>query len=369
MFRLDLRAIILAIIVIVAIVVVFAVWWNIRVNNNPNIPPPTSLAAETKNNTIHLTWDAVPNASGYNVYISKSAGLTKQNAATKVTVSSNNTTLNLAPGVYFFVVSTLRVCNGITKESANLSNEATARTPSCTNTNLSPPGTLVAEDVGSGQIELAWTGVIDAVAYNVYRAQGRAVSVKDFDQVFKTDTTEIVFTGLTSGTKQSFIVTTLDACGKETAPSNQIQLIVDCATPIQPQISAVTSSSRSINVKWAAVDGVTQYVAYIKKGPAVAFNSFDLRQPIASTIQSFTFNGLHHETEYAVGISGINSCGEGQMNLAVTSTKSLVLGNQAITPKADMQKNAKHSPKGRGGSNRTTPTRVGDHKFLPLASR
>jgi hypothetical protein len=193
--------------------------------------------------------------------------------------------------------------------------------------------------------------------------------VKDFDQVFKTDATELLFTSLTSNTKQSFIVTTLDACGKETAPSNEIQLIVDCAAPIQPEITSAASNARGIKVSWAAVDGADQYAVYIKKGPTVTFNSFELRQVVTKTILGFTFNGLTPETEYAVAVSAINGCGEGQTNIAVISTKS----NATETPPAKggggSSKHAHHSSKDYSGNSGHHTARVGDHNFLPLASR
>ena len=314
------RMMIIVVVVIVIIIIVgIAMWMCFSSKRKDGVVAPTGLTATTKNSTITLNWNAVPGASGYNVYISTASGVTQSNFGTKIKVNTNTASLNLSPATYFFAVSTLKMC-GMTEKESGLSNEVSATTPMCPNTNLVPPSSLNIEDIGGGQIELEWPGVLEASAYNVYRAQGRPVSMSDFDQVFKSEATELLFTGLQSGSQQSFIVTTLDSCGKETGPSVMVTITVDCAGPAMPEITNSNAGANTITVSWGAVDGAAQYVAYVKKGSSVSKNSYDDRQVLTSALLSFTFTNLFPGTTYALGISASNACDESLPNILVTNT-------------------------------------------------
>lgn len=343
--------VIVVVIVVIAIVVFFVIWWiTKRAQCNAALPAPTGLTAVTKGLVTTLTWNAVPNAQAYNIYIATSSGVTTN--ATKVRVDGPQTTISLTlkPGTYFFAVSavTFRALSDKDKDDSRespLSNEASTKTPNCPNSNLSAPTTLNAEVLGSGQVELEWPGVLDAAAYNVYRAQGRPVTTKDYDQLYRSDSTEVVFTELNPNTKQSFLVTTLDACNTESAPSASVTVTVDCATPDAPEITSVTPAATTITLKWGGVTDATSYTAYIKKGTSVSSQDNDAFHRLDASLQSVTFTGLHVGTTYAVGVSASNDCGESKLNVAATTTTSTAAkGTKADNNASADQKNkpAKH---------------------------
>jgi Fibronectin type III domain len=322
---------IIVVVVVVVIVVILIIWWTCwaRRDRRAEVPAPTGLTAATSNSTITLNWNAVAGATDYNIYISNSAGCKQDRFNAKVRVTTNTATLNLPPGTYYFAVSALKVCGQQESESP-LSNEVSATTPTCPGSNLAVPDVLDAESLGGGQVELEWPGVLDASSYNVYRAQGRPVTTSDYDQVFNSDSTEVLFTGLASGTSQSFIVTSVDACGNETTASPQVTVTVDCSPPPLPEITNVTPTTTSINVQWSALDDVTGYVVYLNTGSSVGPSNYLLRSAVATSIQSFTFNSLTPSTAYVVGVSATNTCGEGTLNVAATNTLGLTTQQQAV---------------------------------------
>jgi hypothetical protein len=325
----------IVVIIVVVIVVGVAIWWCFSSKQQSDkVSAPTGLTVSVKSSTITLNWNAVSGASGYNVYVSTSSGVTLSNFGTRVRVGTNTASLNLSPGTYYFAVSTLKMC-GLTEKESALSEEVSATTPNCPNTNLVPPSALNVEDIGGGQVELEWPGVLEAAAYNVYRAQGRAVTTSDFDQVFKSEATELLFTGLASGSQQSFIVTTLDSCGKETGPSPMATITVDCAAPAVPEITNSVAGASTVTVSWGEVDGAKQYVAYVKQGNSVSKNSYNNRQVLASSLLSFTFTNLTPGTTYALGISSANDCGESALNVIVTNTSQQNVATKSPKEAAD----------------------------------
>jgi fibronectin type 3 domain-containing protein len=370
---------IIVVVVVVVIVVIVIIWWACwsRKGRRSEVPAPTGLTATTSNSTITLNWNAVPGATDYNVYVSNSAGCKHDRFNAKVRVQTNTATLNLPPGTYYFAVSAIKICGQQESESA-LSNEVSATTPTCPGSNLAVPDVLDAESLGGGQVELEWPGVLDASSYNVYRAQGRPVTTSDYDQVFNSDSTEVLFTGLASGTSQSFIVTSVDACGNETGPSPQVTVTVDCASPPLPEITNVTPTTTSINVQWSALDGVTGYVVYLNTGSSVGPSNYAVRTVVASSIQSFTFNSLTPSTAYVVGVSATNACGEGSLNVAATNTLGLTTTTQPQqaqpTGKAKVVKGGnvaktKHTAASRGGAARGGAGGSGARAVLPQTAR
>jgi hypothetical protein len=311
--------VIVAIVIVIIIVVGIAIWWWFSGRVGSSLPAPTNLSASVSSLTVTLNWSAVTGASSYVLYISKSAGVTESIFGTKVRFTTNSGSVNLAAGTYFFAVAAARDREGDFGLSG-LSNEVTATTPECPASTLVPPTALNAEDIGDGQIELEWPGVLDAASYVVYRAQGRPVSTTDFDQSFQSTSTELLFTNLASGTQQSFIVTTVDDCGAQTNPSPMVTVTVDCAAPDAPEITSALPALNTIKVTWSPSSGATSYVAYLKAGSSVGKNNFDVRQVVASSLSAFTFTALSGATNYAIGISAANDCGEGNLDVIAVLT-------------------------------------------------
>ena len=311
------------VIVVIIVLVVLLVWWLASRGSSPSVDAPTGLSASVSGATINLAWNAVTGASAYEVYISTSSSLCKANFGSKVKVTSNSASLNLAPGTYYFAVSALKACNGSEKESG-LSSVVSATTPNCPHTNLGAPEIPKVEVLGDGALGLTWTAVPDAVGYKVYRAEDRQASPSDYDQLFAATASEVQFTGLAGKSRQSFVVCAVDGCDAQTAASPTIEAMVDCPSLPAPTFKVVNPGPTTISVKWLPVDGATKYALYVKRGSVVGAANFETRAVLAGSLLSFTYTGLTPETEYALAIASIGECGESVTSTKVASTKAQI---------------------------------------------
>jgi hypothetical protein len=317
------RLVTLVIVIVVAILVIGILWWCFGSSSrSSNLAAPTNLAVSVSNATINLTWTGVSGATGYRVYVSTHSGVNFNQKGATYDVSQNSASLNLAPGSYYFRVTSLKFCNNRLIQSATLSNEVATQTPSCPSSNLSTPSSVIVESEGAGTAEVSWRSVLDAASYNVYRAQGSLVTTTTYDQVYNTQATEVLFTGLQAGTSHSFLVTAQDGCGNQTSPSPAVYFNVGCAPPSSVEITQVSATTSSISLNWAALAGVNTYTLYLKAGTWVNSSSYDQTATVQSNVLTYTFSGLNVGSPYAVAVAaGTTACGEGQMTVVGVDTQ------------------------------------------------
>ena len=193
---------------------------------------PTNLVATaTGQTTISLTWDAVQNATSYNVYNGETVvveGLT----ATSYTVE------NLTAGTQY--------CYNVT--AVNEIGESEHSTSACATTESVPtapaaPTNLVATATGQTTISLTWAAVHNATNYNVYSNDTLVVSGL-------TATTYTV-EGLTAGTDYCYNVTAVNEIG-ESEHSTEA-----CATTEEAPIVIETITVNGVSFNMIQVDGGT----------------------------------------------------------------------------------------------------------------
>lgn len=309
------RMVVLIVIIIVAVLVILALWWMAK-RKDCTPPIPKNLSASVSNGLISLAWEEAKGADAYKVYISSEQGINKGNFAVRRLITGTSVTLKLADGTYYFRVSAVKGCNGFEAES-DLSNEVSAE-PDCTDANLPPPSALTLDPAGPGAVEVEWRAVRGAGSYVVYRAEGRDVSTSDYDEKVSTDETEVTFSGLASGSTQTFVVVSVNECGNAGEASKLLSYLVDCTNPASADINSVSVATTSITISWDAVSDTTGYVVYLAEGDSVSKTLYDFTDSTTST--SYIFSGLTAGTEYAVGVDAINLCGEGLLTYTVTTT-------------------------------------------------
>jgi hypothetical protein len=363
------KSVVMAVVVVVIVIIVILVVWCFLRNRNGGergrgLVTPTGLTATTKALTTTLTWNAVPGANHYNIYVSTSSGITKSSFGTKVRSEATTASLNLQPGTYFFAVSAVdERLVGRDPESA-LSAEVSTKTPNCPNSNLATPTALKVTAIGGGQVEVEWPGVVDAAGYNVYRAQGRTVTTTDYDQLFRAESTELTFKDLPAGSTQSFAVTALDACNVETRPTAAMTVTVDAAEAAMPEITSIVPGATNIHVTWSEVQDATSYVAYIKKGSTVGKNHYDATKTVSATQFAINFTSLAPNTAYAIAIAANSDNGEGQPSMVATSTTAA----SGLSAKQDDGTSRKGSKGGSGGRASVGPG-VAAGRAVPQATR
>ena len=200
----------------------------------PALEAPQNLSAEAlPDGTIHLSWEAVEDAIGYNLYrqapgedeltlleqIPSSPPFLKGGQGGFYLEYDDSTSLD---GEYHYAVSSLREDNGQTAESelcAPVSIVADGTPPDA-------PQNLTLEAVPQG-IYLTWEDALNAedVFYRVYRAGGTEIfDVSAAHAVIPEIPAEYLDDGVVdpspSSAEPCYVVTALDAVGNESAPSN-----------------------------------------------------------------------------------------------------------------------------------------------------
>ena len=127
------------------------------------VPAPAGLqVSSVSGNSVQIGWNAVPEATGYNIYRSNSV------SGPFALVSSSTSTFYTDSGLsfstaYYYTVSTVH-SRGESGQSDVLS-AITLAQPS-----IPAPADIQAEAIDSGSIRVSWNGVSGATGYRVYRS-------------------------------------------------------------------------------------------------------------------------------------------------------------------------------------------------------
>ena len=116
--------------------------------------------------------------------------------------------------------------------------------------------------VSPPSVSLQWNGVTDAVAYNVYRAEGDGESFALLAQATDADYTDA---SVSAGGRYSYRVTAVNAAGLESQPSGAVSVEVksDAVVPAAPAnliVSGVTESG--VLLRWSASEGAASYSVF-----------------------------------------------------------------------------------------------------------
>lgn len=192
-----------------------------EVSATPQAPlpsSPTNLVAIAGTGQVSLTWDAVTNATSYDVKRSTTSGGIYTTISTGLTSPNYNDTTVTNGTAYYYVVTAVNA----SRESGN-SNEATATPQSpepSSPTNLSVT-------TGTGQVNLTWMAVTGATGYNVKRATTAGGPYTSIAQ--NVSATTYTDTSVAAGSTYYYIVTALTS-GRESANSNEASATLSAPT-------------------------------------------------------------------------------------------------------------------------------------------
>jgi fibronectin type 3 domain-containing protein len=193
-----------------------------------NAPPPavpaapTSVTATGGANLMTVSWPGVSGATSYNIYWSKTSGVTTATGTKIVGATSPYSQTGLTAGTTYYYIVT----------AVNVSGESPASAQATATTNAPPiaiPATPtgVTATGGTNQVSLSWTAVSGATSYNIYWSTTSGAGTGGTKIV--TATNSYVQTGLAAGTTYYYVVTAANSAGASSA-SAQVSAATAAAT-------------------------------------------------------------------------------------------------------------------------------------------
>ncbi len=210
------------------------------------IPYPSITAGDS---SAMLTWDAVPGATKYNVYING----TKVNTL-DITTNSYTITGLTNYRVYPYITVTAATNSFETAHSMRLQVMPTDQTPPTLASNVA------ASTIGSNSFKITWTASSDSgIGMNEYEVFLNGIKVG------MTTATSYTFTGLTANTSYTVALKAVDLVGNKTAFTSNLTVTTQ---PVQLPLPAPTNVVFDFNgnlprVSWNSIVNATSYSIYV----------------------------------------------------------------------------------------------------------
>lgn len=284
----------------------------------PALPvAPLHASALGGTGQITLSWDAVSNATGYNVYYAATPGVTTATGTKVADASTPYIQSGLTAGTtYYYIVTAI---NSAGEGAASAQASATTSASEPTPTVPAAPVDVIASG-GTKQVTLSWRAVTSATSYNAYYSTTSGVTTTTGTKITGV-TTPAVLGNLVSATTYYYVVTAVNATG-EGAASVQVAATTLTDTPA-PTIPAVPSGVTAVGgtnqatISWPAVAGAASYNLYRSTTTGVTTTS---GTKIAAVSSPYIVTGLSAGTAYYFIVSAVNSVGESAASTQSTAT-------------------------------------------------
>jgi len=189
-----------------------------------DIPPASTLIS----GAATLFWNEVPGASAYNIYVSRTPGVTKFSGFKIPNVTNPFKITQLEPGkTYYFVVTAVNG-SGESEGSRELSYTAVANKigliyfKDLFNKSLQNPASGTAE---KGTVIIAWHHLPGAISYNIYWNDSPGVTKYNGKKISNVKSPYRI-EGLKPGTTYYFVITSVNEYG-ESEESEELIFTVD----------------------------------------------------------------------------------------------------------------------------------------------
>lgn len=240
-----------------------------------NVAAPTSLTLQPNSyNTINITWAALQDASGYNLYRSENGNDYALLKASNPTTQFTDTNLTTGKTYYYKVSAIVGGAEGLISS------------PVSANTTYAKPSNLTYVTENAASAIFSWEQVIGAGKYALYRSTDNIT----YEKIAQTDTNTARDDGIVAGKTYYYKVAAINDI-YEGPQSDALSLKTTLARPTK--LKAETVSYNSIKLTWAAAKGAKEYQIYqsLKKD-----SGYKLIGTTAST--SYTSKKLKTNTMY-----------------------------------------------------------------------
>ncbi len=264
----------------------------------PNVP--TNLTAVTTGSSITISWNAVPNATSYDIETSTTTG--SGIAVNDVNVANTTYTYNL-PEVTTSTAITFKVRSEVGNTPSDWSETITVIPGS--NPTGSPQN--ITANSADTSVTLCWDHLSNATSYDIEEngtIVGNVVNSVTFTR-----------TGLTPNTQYNYRVRGENTSGPGSW-SNYVTATTLAAMPLGvPGNIIATPTENSISLIWNTVSGATSY--------DIEINGGNTQQN--TTGSAITLSNLNPNTPYSFRVRAVNANGTGAWSGVVT-TSTLQLG-------------------------------------------
>ncbi|MDR2592233.1 MAG: fibronectin type III domain-containing protein [Chitinispirillales bacterium] len=250
--------------------------------------PPNVSASSTSSSSITVSWPSVNGATGYHVYRSASASGNYTQVG-DVTDTTSYTDTGLDPGMtYYYTVSAY---NGAGVESLQSSNTYAT-------TGFNSPSNVSATALSSSSISVSWSPVSGAEGYYVYRSTSYSGSYYKVATAYSTTCKD---DNVSPGATYYYKVSAYSGAVESSQSSPPASATTTLNAPAN--VSANSTSPRSITVNWSVVSGATGYRVYRSTSADGVYNEVG-----TSASSPYTDNNnLTVGTTYYYRVSAYNS--------------------------------------------------------------
>ncbi|MBE0624365.1 MAG: fibronectin type III domain-containing protein [Burkholderiales bacterium] len=301
----------------------------------PRPGAPANVTAVGGDGQITVSWDAVANATSYDLFYSTRSSVADDedrddgHAKHVRNVASPYVLSGLAADTTYFVmvraIGNKRRGPPSAAVSATTSGSTPAPTVPAAPTGLSATG-------GTQQVSVIWDAVSGASSYNLYWSTVSGVTVASGTKISNV-TSPAVHTGLDDATTYFYIVTAENSAG-EGAASVQAAATTLPANPTPPTIPAAPTGVSAlggdnlVTVSWSAVTGADSYNVYRSTSAGVTPAN---GTRLAGATSPFVDTGRSASTAYFYIVTAVNSAGESAASVEVNASTNAVV---AVVPPA-----------------------------------
>ena len=287
---------------------------SVEVPGVPLLRSPMGVMVAADMDTLTVTWNAVPNATGYKVQW-KSGNLTYPTAdldsATRgqATIAGGNTTTHKISGLTAGTTYTIRVIATHTNVADSAPSAEVPGVPL-----LGKPTVMVAAKMDT--LTVTWNAVPNATGYKVQWKSGNLTyPTADLDSATRGqatiaggNTTTHKISGVTVGTLYAVrvIATSTNINIADSTPSDEVMVMPATNRPTNVR---VTPGTTQLLVRWTEATGATGYKVQWKSGQQAYDPSSRQAQVSGVSTTTYTIENLTVSTTYTVRVLAILSGG------------------------------------------------------------
>ena len=199
---------------------------------------------------VALKWNKVTGADGY--YVERATDADGDYTIIKDTTSTSykDSSIVLNETYYYRIVAYRNSTSGLLLSTAS---SVVTATPG-----LSSIEDLTAKSAGYNAIQLEWSAIEKATAYQIYRAVGEG----DFDLIQTTSDTSYKNSNLTTATTYKYKVVAVSETEDTTISSNDSNVVSAKPTLSKPTDVKITKTYHTATLTWKKVTGATHYRIY-----------------------------------------------------------------------------------------------------------